>query len=432
MIRPITVICWILALGAGLYLYRAKHEVELMDKHIDQIGRQTSDLRAESRHLLDDWIRLGEPEQLHKYSDVYLRLKTIAPGQFARLGDLANRLPTPRADPPDEQFPDGQSDLAAQSEAVASGVPSPGIPLSGVLSPSGQSAAARSDPGADPDSMNEADNDDLPVPPIPPTVQAITAVSMSGGIAPPLQARPVSPRPTNNVADPEAARPHPALAARTVDDPRAATKPTPAPIADPEAARPHSAIAARTADDPHAAAKPAPGTLADPRPGAPAQSEAMLAPAIWQTRGLPPSQARGPATSQGLPPLQDQGPAAGSSRAPAQYQAVSQSSGLPALRPADPRHDLRVGEPRQETRPAQQWPPREPSLDPRAGDPRTGQVVRQAPPQVPMAAPTQAGGSPQGGSLLGRPRSSMPLPAPMPFNATWAGPGGTGPTGPGR
>ena len=102
MIRPITVICWILALGAGLYLYRAKHEVELMDKHIEQIAKETSDLRTESRRLLDDWIRLGEPEQLHKYSDEYLGLKTIAPTQFARLSDLATRLPAPQADPPDE------------------------------------------------------------------------------------------------------------------------------------------------------------------------------------------------------------------------------------------------------------------------------------------------------------------------------------------
>ena len=63
MIRPITVICLFLALGAGLYLYRAKHEVEMMDKHIEQIAKETNDLRAESRRLLDDWIRLGEPEQ---------------------------------------------------------------------------------------------------------------------------------------------------------------------------------------------------------------------------------------------------------------------------------------------------------------------------------------------------------------------------------
>ena len=103
MIRPITVICWVLALSAGLYLYRAKHEVELMDQRIEQIAKQTADLRSQSRRFLDDWIRLGEPERLHKYSDEYLGLKTIAPGQFARLSDLSARLPSPEATPPAEQ-----------------------------------------------------------------------------------------------------------------------------------------------------------------------------------------------------------------------------------------------------------------------------------------------------------------------------------------
>ena len=102
MIRPITLICWILALGSGLYLYRAKHDVELMDKHIEQVAKETSDIRADSRHLLDEWIRLSEPEQLRKYSDEYLGLKSIVPPQFVRLSDLPNRLPAPRADPPEE------------------------------------------------------------------------------------------------------------------------------------------------------------------------------------------------------------------------------------------------------------------------------------------------------------------------------------------
>ena len=101
MIRPITVICWILALGAGLYLYRAKHEVELMDKHIELLAKETTDIRADSRRLLDDWIRLGEPVQLQKYSDQYLGLKAISPPQFVRLADLPGKLPAPRAEPPE-------------------------------------------------------------------------------------------------------------------------------------------------------------------------------------------------------------------------------------------------------------------------------------------------------------------------------------------
>ena len=110
MIRPVTLVCWILALSAGLYLYRAKHEVELMDQHIDRIAKQTADLRAESRGLLDEWIRLGEPEQLHRYSDEYLGLQPISPAQFARLSDLASRLPATQPDPPAEE-----ANVAAQT-----------------------------------------------------------------------------------------------------------------------------------------------------------------------------------------------------------------------------------------------------------------------------------------------------------------------------
>src|SRR5580698_5948914 len=129
MIRPVTLICWVLALSAGLYLYRAKHEVELIDQHIDQIAKQTADLRVESRGLLDEWIRLGEPEQLHKYSDEYLGLQPISPGQFARMSDLSARLPPTQPDPPQEQ-----ADVVAQSSGGPStGAASPDVPSSGDL-----------------------------------------------------------------------------------------------------------------------------------------------------------------------------------------------------------------------------------------------------------------------------------------------------------
>jgi hypothetical protein len=204
MIRPITVICWILALGAGLYLYRAKHEVELMDKHIEQVARETNDIRAESRHFLDEWIRLGEPEQLRKYSDEYLGLKAVMPTQFVRLSDLPAHLPAPRADPVD-----GTVEATAQPEA---------------------SPAA---PGEDAD---EASSDELPVPPIPPAPTVLTAVTLPAvtahaatapadtapadtapsaiapsGITPPLQARPVTLRPVvQGSTNAQPARPAPA------------------------------------------------------------------------------------------------------------------------------------------------------------------------------------------------------------------------------
>lgn len=180
MIRPITVICWVLALGAGLYLYRAKHEVELMDKRIAQIARETDALRAESRHMLDEWIRLGEPEQLHKYSDQYLGLKTVAPTQFVRVSDLAGRLPPPLV------LPEGQVETLA--------VPRPGAM-------GGRNGAA--DAGTD-----ETDLDELPVPPVPPS-----ALASSSPV--PATAKPAA----MAVNQPEPSMPRPRVAEETRSPP---------------------------------------------------------------------------------------------------------------------------------------------------------------------------------------------------------------------
>jgi len=258
MIRPITVICWILALSAGLYLYRAKHEVELMDKHIDQIARETTDIRAESRRLLDDWIRLGEPEQLHKYSDEYLGLKSVSPTQFVRLSDLPSRLPAPRADAPEEPV-------------VATAAPQPPA----VDAPPVQQAAAVAT-----DDVDEADAGDLPVPPIPPPAAVLTSVSLPAVGAVPLQAKPITPRPTAASPDQGTPRPH-------TDEPRVVV------------------------------AKPLPATPNDPRPVAPVQAAAQTpGPSASPVRGLPPLQAqaeppRGEVPrvnprGEGLPPLQAQ------------------------------------------------------------------------------------------------------------------------------
>ncbi len=166
MIRPITVICWILALSAGLYLYRAKHEVELMDKHIEQIAKETNDIRAESRHLLDDWIRLGEPEQLHKYSDEYLGLKTIAPTQFARLSDLPSRLPPPQADPVPE--PPAPVATATPDTRVATATPDTRVATATPDTRDATAAPPDTQAVTATDETEQADADDLPVPPIPP------------------------------------------------------------------------------------------------------------------------------------------------------------------------------------------------------------------------------------------------------------------------
>jgi hypothetical protein len=271
MIRPITMICWILALSAGLYLYRAKHEVELMDKHIDQIAKDTNNLRVESRRLMDDWIRLGEPEQLRKYSDQYLGLKAVAPTQFVRLTDLPNRLPTPRADPIDTP-----------------------------VEPEDQTPVAQYDPQAgEANSVNEAAADDLPVPPIPPTalvqaqtVQSSTVQSSTAqppapqpvAVSIPLQARPVTPRPPAEQQEQEAIRPRPTAEPRLAEEPHA----PPAKLIEP---------------------KPVPMRLAEPRQAAPIQGSSVQAAAqvTPPLRSAPLPVTSGRVQAQELPPLQAQG-----------------------------------------------------------------------------------------------------------------------------
>jgi hypothetical protein len=387
MIRPITVICWILALGAGLYLYRAKHEVELMDKHIEQIARDTNDIRAESRHLLDEWIRLGEPEQLRKYSDQYLGLKSIMPTQFVRMSDLPGRLPEPRADPVDEP--------AVAAVQLPPGQLPPGQ-LSGGQLPLGQLSGGLAAPDQQSADTDEADADDMPVPPIPPA--NVTLISATGPvIAPPLQARPVTPRNTSVQQDAGVLKPAVAIDPRTGTDPKTATD-------------------TKTAEDLHPAMpRPTSLTIAGARPAVSGQPQQPgLTPprqAAVQERNLPPLQAQqtSPSQPQQTSPLQAQ------QTPPSPVQAGRLWDSRPladnrvtAMRPAQipPYQNSAQTQPYQP--PAFQNPPVQDQRPP---------VLRQAAEQIPRAP---------AGSLLGMSRGGvpapMPLPAPMPVNATWTGP----------
>jgi hypothetical protein len=405
MIRPVTLICWILALSAGLYLYRAKHEVELIDQHIDQIAKQTADLRVESRGLLDEWIRLGEPEQLHKYSDEYLGLQPISPGQFARLSDLPARLPAPQADPPEEQ-----ANVVAQSSGGTSlGDPSPDDQSSG-----NQAGIVPAEPGSAGRGQETAANaDDIPVPPIPPAMGPVSATSASVATALPLQARPVTPRPADGQVEPETTRTRTAASPQGVDDP-------------------HTGVARLVTS----------ATAAEPRqaPQGPANGQPSGQPGA-QPHGLPPLQAQAARYVPGLPPPQTQGPtrevAQGPGRGPTQGQdlgrAPGQAPGQPVPRPAEARTaDNRLNEPPREIRPIEAQPLQRQAAEPRGPGAEYG---RQGPSQTEQAQTGQVPMAPaQGGSLLGMSRGSapLPLPAPTPVNANWSGPPGTGSLGSGR
>jgi len=93
VIRPVTCICFVLACGSGLYLYQAKHRVNLIDEQIEKTIRSTDVAREQIRLLHAEWTRLSQPDRLQKLADQFLNLKTTSPSQFTSMAELDNRLP---------------------------------------------------------------------------------------------------------------------------------------------------------------------------------------------------------------------------------------------------------------------------------------------------------------------------------------------------
>jgi hypothetical protein len=355
-----------------------------MDQHIEMIAKQAADLRVESRALLDEWIRLGQPEQLHKYSDEYLGLQPISPGQFARLTDLAARLPPQQPDPPEQQ-----PEIVAQAaDGTTGGAPSTDIQAAGnqggiALVSNAQAATA------DPDRKDTAGTDEIPVPPIPPSIVPVAVSAATVVTALPLQARPVTPRPADTQAEPEIAR------ARTT----------------PGTAEPRLSAARAT-------------TPVEPQqePPAPINGQAGNQPGK-QPHSLPTIQASGPRDGAGLPPLQAQTATRDLAQGPGRAPMPGQPT---VLRSAEARTaENRLNEPIRETRPVEPQQSRgSGTLYDRQGQ-TEAEPVRLRQSQLPQV---------QNGSLLGMSRGSMPLPlpAPTPVNANWSGPAGAGSPGSGR
>ncbi len=101
MIRPFTLICMLLACGSGLYLYQAKHRVQLLDRDIAQTVQATSAARDRAGMLRTEWMLLNDLERLRVLADQHMQLRPVAPGQFTSLAELANRLPPPRPPVPE-------------------------------------------------------------------------------------------------------------------------------------------------------------------------------------------------------------------------------------------------------------------------------------------------------------------------------------------
>jgi hypothetical protein len=115
MIRPITCVTLLLACGSGLYLYQVKHRVHVVDGQIEQVVRQTAQVREQIRLLRAEWTLLDQPDRLQQLAGQFLDLQPTKPTQFASPADLDSRLP---AVPPPSQ-PEEPSVAAAPAPAEA-------------------------------------------------------------------------------------------------------------------------------------------------------------------------------------------------------------------------------------------------------------------------------------------------------------------------
>ena len=147
MIRPISVVCMLMAGGSGLYLYQTKHRALLLDREITHTVKQTEVARERITALRAEWALLNEPERLSELNAHHLGLRTLSPAQFVALSDLAARLPAP--------LPPGAVVLPEPSEEVAVNTPEPvSAPVRTAMSNPGSRtvppAAALSAPAATP------------------------------------------------------------------------------------------------------------------------------------------------------------------------------------------------------------------------------------------------------------------------------------------
>ena len=71
MIRPFTCVCFLLACGSGLYLYQAKHRVQMIDREIEKTVRATTELREQTRVLHAEWTLQNDPQRLQALADQF-------------------------------------------------------------------------------------------------------------------------------------------------------------------------------------------------------------------------------------------------------------------------------------------------------------------------------------------------------------------------
>ena len=132
MIRPFTLVCFLLACSSGLYLYTAKHRVQMIDREIEKTVRAADELREQTRVLHAEWTLQNDPQRLQALADQFLSLKTVTPGQFTSMADLDGRLPAvPAPEPPASEQPPVPVAQAPRPEEL----PLPAPPIAAPVSP---------------------------------------------------------------------------------------------------------------------------------------------------------------------------------------------------------------------------------------------------------------------------------------------------------
>ena len=103
MIRPLTLVCALMAAGSGLYLYETKHAAQLLDRQIRQVREATDATLAHAGLLRTEYALLNDPERLGGLTAQYLPdLRSTQPQQWTSMTELDRRLPpvgAPTAEP---------------------------------------------------------------------------------------------------------------------------------------------------------------------------------------------------------------------------------------------------------------------------------------------------------------------------------------------
>lgn len=216
MIRPLTLVTMLAAMGAGLHVYQTKHEVALLDRELRQIARAIEKQNERMLALSAEWALLNEPERLRQAAARHLALEPMQPAQFIRFAEMERRLPQAATfeGPPalfaarEDRGPGGEADAPLRLD-IPERVPAPGLRIS-------IAAAAAPTPPAPPE---EAQSAATPVPARPSAPEALAAAP-----APPAPA--VAPIAVAAAAAAAAILPRPALAESPVERPQAAPRPT--------------------------------------------------------------------------------------------------------------------------------------------------------------------------------------------------------------